>query len=195
MTDTETAIEDRELPRPVAERFRRAFGMDDAPATFGVWADATARTLDRAGFTLDVDAMCLTEESPHKIHVDGDQYHVRCVLDTLLVPFLFETLTVEVCTRSPVSGTDVEVTVTHEDILVVPDSAVMSFGIAADTPPLSERGGPLAAGPELFCPYIVAFADEREYERWDETADAVTTPLTLSEGYGLAGLLADRLPR
>lgn len=183
------------MPDDVATTFEAALGLESRPETVGDWIDATARRLDAAGISFGVEEMCLTDASPHSARIDGQTRHFACVLDTLLLPFVLdEPDEVVVRTHSPVSETVIDVTVTREGITVAPDDAVMSFGIAGDTDSPEDRDGVLANGTVQFCPYIDAFADDAEYERWaDETDEAVTMMLPLEDGFALASALGDRL--
>lgn len=189
-------IDDREMPGHVAEQFELALGLDSRPETLGDWVDVTAERLRSAGISFGVEEMCLTERSAHRARIGEETHYFACALDTLLLPFVIEdAAAVEVRTESPVSETVIDVTVTEDEIEVEPDGAVMSFGIAGDTPPPEERDGVLAFGTANFCPYINAFVDEVEYERWvDETPEAVTMALPLADGFALAGALSARLP-
>lgn len=190
-----TAIDDRELPRDVAEQFRVALGLAAAPATLDDWVDATASRLQDAGVSVGFEELCLTESSRHEARVGDEVRYFACVLDALLLPFVLdEPARVDVRSRSPVSDAVVEATVTRGGVSVDPEGAVASLGVAADVDPAAERGDPLAYGRAAFCPYVNAFPDADEYEAWDEaTPAAVTTSLPLSDGFAIAGALAARL--
>lgn len=188
-------IADRPMPDDVAETFAVALGLASPPATLGDWIDLTAKRLDAAGISFGVEELCLTETSPHRARIDDEAYFFDCVLDTLLLPFVRDDSDeVDVRTRSPVSGTVIEATVTPHRITVDPPDAVMSFGISGDAGPPEECDGVLASGLVQFCPYINAFADRAEYDRWAaETNEAVTMALPLEDGFALASALYDRL--
>lgn len=194
MESTPSSVADREMPADVAERFEIALGLAETPRTLGDWLEATVTRLSAAGVTLGVDQLCLTDASPHRAEIDGETRYFACVLDTLVLPFVLdEPGPVAVRTRSPVTGDPIDVDVTRQGV-AAPADAVMSFGVAADVPPPDERDGVLAFGTAVFCPYINAFATEREYEAWAaETPEAVTMALPLAEGFALAERLARHL--
>lgn len=191
-----STIDEREMPSRVAEQFAVALGLEQQPDTLGDWVDGTAKRLEAAGITFGVDEMCLTDSSPHRAQTDGETRYFACVLDALLLPFLLDDFReVEVRTKSPVSDSATEVRVSETDIVVEPSGAVMSFGIAGDTTPPDSRDGVLGFGTAQFCPYINAFVDEAEYDRWaEETPEAVTMPLPLEDGFELASALRSKLP-
>lgn len=195
MTEHPAAIEDRRLPRHVAEQFEIAFELAYRPETLGDWVEVTANRLDRADISFGLDEMCLTDTSPHRARTGGETLYFACVLDTLLLPFVLECSTpIEIQTRSPVSERRIDVDVSEDAVTVQPGSAVMSFGIARDSAPPGDRGGVLADGTASFCPYFNAFVDESEYEEWVEvTPEAVTMALALEDGFALASALGREL--
>lgn len=194
--DDATPVDDRELPAPLAEQFGVALGVAEPPTTLGEWTDETTRLMDDVGISVGLEEMCTSETSRHEVHLGDEVRHLHCVLDTLLVPFfLDEPTTVDVRSRSPVSGTVIEIQVSRDDIAVHPTGAVMSFGVAADVGPPEDLEVEPALAHERFCPYVNAFADEAEYEEWDAaTPDAVTMPLSLVDGHALARSIARRPP-
>ncbi|NHN46640.1 alkylmercury lyase [Halostella sp. JP-L12] len=197
MTNTPTtAIDDREIDPEVAERFRVAFGFDEAPETFGEFADATADSLAEVNGALGVDHLCLAETSRHEARVGDETYHFACVLDALLLPFVLEgdATTVDVRSESPASDAVVAMTVSREGVSADPESAVVSFGIEADPSPPADRADAFEYGYRAFCPYVNAFPDEAAYEEWAAaTPDAATTPLRAAKAFALAKALAQRL--
>lgn len=184
---------DREIPPDVADTFQTALGLDEPPKTIGEWVAATTQLLDDVGITVGLEDMCTTDTSRHEARFDNEVRHFHCVLDTLLVPFVLdEPTTVDIRSRSPVSDTIIELSVTREDVSVDPESAVMSFGVAADVGPPDDLEASPALAYERFCPYINAFIDEGEYDEWAAaTLDAVTMSLPLTEGFALAQTLTD----
>ena len=195
MDDHRSQIGDRKMPDHVAEQFEVALGLEHRPETLGDWIDVTAERLEEADISFGVEELCLSDASPHRARIGSETRYFACVLDTLLLPFLFEELReLDIHTESPVSDSIIEVRVSNTDITGEPAGAVISFGIAADTAPPEERDGVLAYGTTQFCPYINAFADESEYERWtDDTPEAVTMSLPLEDGFALAASLHSRL--
>lgn len=196
VNDHHTAIDDRPMARHVAEQFATALDLAYRPETLGEWVDLTATRLDRAGVSVGPAEMCLTDTSPHRARMGEETQYFSCVLDTLLVPFVLErSVPIEIRTRSPVSERRIDVEVSEGAVRIQPARAVMSVGIAADTPPPGERGGLLADLTGAVCPYIEAFANRSEYEEWaEETPDAVTMALPVADGFALASALGRELP-
>lgn len=187
---------DREIPPDVADTFRVALGLDEPPKTIGEWAAATTRLFGDVGITVGLEDMCTTDTSKHEARFNNEVRHFHCVLDTLLVPFVLdEPTTVDIRSRSPVSGAIIELSVTREDISVDPESAVMSFGVAADVGPPDDLEASPALAYERFCPYINAFIDETEYGEWAAaTPEAVTMGLPLTDGFVIAQTLTNHSP-
>jgi hypothetical protein len=169
-------------------------GLNEPPATLGEWADAMSQLLKEADIAVGVEEMCTADSTRHEVRIGSDVQYFSCVLDTLLVPFVIdEPEIIDIRSQSPVSGDIIEIQASQDSIEVIPDDAVMSFGVAADVEALSDGGnGPVLAY-DRFCPYVNAFSSEMEYEQWaTETADAVTMGLPLKEGFTLAQTLAQR---
>lgn len=181
---------DRALPPELAERFA-VVGMEPAPTTLGEWVESTRTVLDSADVPTKVEAMCTTDHDRHEATIDGERWHFHCVLDTLLLPFVVDgDGPIEVRSRSPLSGVRIDVTVSREDVVVTPETAVMSFGFAGELDRSSEEPIDASVGYEAFCPYVNAFEDREAYERWaDVTDEAVTIGLTFGEGHALARAL------
>lgn len=138
--------------------------------------------------------MCTSDESRHEARTDGESRHFQCVLDTLLLPFVVDG-EVKARSRSPVSEAVVEIEASQQDVRVDPDDAVMSLGVAVDAAPPQDVSDALPEyGYGALCPYVNAFPDRAEYDRWAESADdAVTMALPLTEGFALADGLLQRL--
>ncbi|MDY6765516.1 MAG: organomercurial lyase [Halobacteria archaeon] len=187
-------VENRDMQQDVAEKFRIVFGMDETPETLGEWADNTVQILKDRGTSVGFEEMCTTGSSRHGVYANGEVQHFRCVLDTLLYPFVLDEEDIEVRSRSPVSDEVIEVSVSQGDVSVEPEGAVMSFGIAAGARSAEEHEDPLEYGYRMYCPYINAFVDEEEYEEWaSNTPDGVTMSVPLREGFELARILGENL--
>lgn len=193
---TEPTIRETELPVALGDRFETVLDAEEPPATYGEWAATTATVLQEADIFFDVEALCTTDESPHRATFgDGEVQYFRCVLDTLLVPLVLDDAEpVAVETKCPVTGEAVELRVTREGVIATPDDAVVSFGIDAEPgEPADLDRHPLQAYGQ-FCPYINAFADRAAYDEWaGATSEAVTTPLSVVEAFELAELLVDEV--
>ncbi len=181
------------MPRPVADQFQVALGLSHRPATLGEWVDLTARRLDAADVEVGIEQLCVTDDAPHRVRLDGETYHFACVLDTVLLPFVIDHPgTVTVRTRSPERGTVIEAEVSTDHVTVDPSGAVMSLGIGRARP--DRENGPLDGADAAVCPYINAFVDEAAYRRWaSEADDAETMAVPFERGFQLAGALADAL--
>lgn len=188
-----------DVPAPLGERLQTAFRLDERPRTFADWVGAMARVVERDGLTLDLDTLCTTDRSPHRAAFDGETRYFRCVLDAMIVPFLFDDVdTVAVRTAGPLSGDAVEIVVDGRAVgvgvkgravEVEPPGALTSFGVADDV----SEPGPDEMGPSLaygrVCPYVRAFPSPGEYETWAGTVDAVTVPVPVEDALELARAL------
>lgn len=189
------SIDGRALPPDLAAKFGTAFGLATPPSTFQELVDALASGVGEAGIDVDVEALCVTEDSAHVAVADGEAYHFACVMDTFLLPALLEVDRVAVTSESPVGEEAVEMTVTPDGVTASPPEAVVSFGVHRDVdPPQGDAFDPEAAYARV-CPYISAFPSRAAYERWAEaTPEAVTIGLPIDRGFELAGLLVETDP-
>lgn len=194
MNDQDATILERELPSDLTDQFAAvgaAVGLERAPKTMGEWVELTTSTLDDADVPTGLEAMCTADRDRHEATFGDRTRRFHCVLDTLLVPFVVDSdEPVEVHSESPQSGETIEIQVSREELAVSPETAVMSFGLATDFGEITGDQIDPTVGYELFCPYVNAFVSREEYERWaDETDEAITIGLSVSEGYELAHAL------
>lgn len=180
-----------QIPSELREELAKTFSLATAPATTEEFAAALPTELVNS-----IDDLCVTESSRHKISVDDKSYHVNCVLDTIILPFLLNTSgDFEITSESPVSGTVIRIngSLGTETIEVTPKEAVMSFGVKRT----SERPDDEEVTPRFvysnFCPYVNAFVSEAEYNQWvAETTDVISTPMSFEDAFDLAqGLIND----
>lgn len=188
-TRPDSTMQDREIPSAVAERLQIVLRLNEPPATLDVVADTVSHIFEAAGTSVEFEELCLTGSSRHEARVGDDVHHFRCVLDTLLLPFVLEEPTeFDIRSRSPVSDAVIEMTVGREGISVEPETAVISFGVAADVePPDSAKEVVSGYGYETFCPYVNAFSSETEYDEWAaETPNAATMMLPVLDAFAFA---------
>ena len=175
------------IPRPMGNRLRTAMGLEDRPDHFGDWVETWVRIADRDGIEMDIDALCTTENSPHKARFNGRTQHYQCVQDPIIVPFMADDIeSVDIETRTPQDGKPVHLTVTRSGITADPDDAVFSFGVAADPDPPSPDGPSPILAYSQFCPYGHAFTSEAEYEAWAAETEAYTMVTSMTEMFELA---------
>lgn len=187
---TDTTYRGPSLPAEMGAAIRRALGLAEAPSSLGDWIDALASVADRDGITLDADALCTTDDSPHRAEFDGRTQHYACAQDPIVLVFLDDAAApVTVETESPVSGEPVRLTVTADGIETDPPGAVLSFGVDADVE-APENGVRPALAYERFCPYGHAFATRAEYERWADGVDAHTIGVPATEALEWARAVA-----
>lgn len=190
-----TANCDTEIPANVGEKLRIAHRLEERPRTLTEWGRAIGEVVRREDIDVELTALCTTEQSPHVARFGGTTQHFACVQDAFIVPAVVTDVeTVEIRTKSPVSGDPIDVTVTGAEIESDPDAAVMSVGVAADIsdPPADADSPAIAYG--KICPYGHAFVSRAEYEQWAETVDAVTMVAPLEDAFQLARAIGNATP-
>lgn len=187
-TTDSTEYSGPEIPTPLGERLERGLGLDDRPETFGDWVEAMLTIAERGDLDVDLDALCTTEESPHRATYGGESQHYQCVLDPIIVPFLADGGRIDVETECPASGRPIEFTVTETSMTVDPATAVLSFGIDADVDAPDGIASPALVYGRI-CPSVNAFATREEYETWAADVDAVTMALSADDALALARAL------
>ena len=185
-TDTE-ANRETDIPVAVGERLQTALRLNERPRTLTEWGEAMGDIVTREDIDVGLNALCTTDQSPHRARFDGTTQHFVCVQDAFIVPYVVNDVeTVEITTESPVSGERIEVTVTDNEVTTDPAEAVMSVGVAADiSEPATDDESPEIAYGKI-CPYGHAFLNREEYKQWADTVDAVTMVAPLEDAFQLA---------
>jgi hypothetical protein len=179
-TSADPGIDEIELPAGLAEVFQRLGDRETPPATLRDGFRIVEETLDRAAIELELADMYQSEPTRHAVHVDDRVEHVPCVMDAMIVALALDERPVEIVSQPPTGGETVEFFVDDGTVTVVPESAVVSFGIAADdaeAADLNDIREILNEDPAVprTCTLINAFPDSDEYERWatDQSSWAV----------------------
>lgn len=162
------------------------FVGEESVDTLGEWVEAVRR--HTGGDAIAVGDLCHAPvRTGHWGELDGKRYDFRCFYDAVVLAALADE-PVDIHTESP-DATVIEArAVGDEELLVMPATAVFSFGIAADPP---GDGDPsvedfYTAG----CPYVKAFPDRDAYEQWAGTVPAHTVAMPLSGATELAAAIA-----
>ena len=192
-TDTE-ANRETDIPVAVGERLQTALQLDERPRTLTEWGEAMGDIVSRENIDVGLNALCTTDQSPHRARFDGTTQRFVCVQDAFIVPYVVSDVeTVEITTESPVSGERIEVTVTDNEVTTDPAEAVMSVGVAADiSEPATDADSPEIAYGKI-CPYGHAFPNREEYEQWADTVDAVTMVAPLEDAFQLARAIGNAI--
>lgn len=192
-TDTESNRE-TDIPVAVGERLQTALRLNERPRTLTEWGEAMGDIVSREDIDVGLNALCTTDQSPHRARFDGTTQHFVCVQDAFIVPYVVSDVEiVEITTESPVSGERIEVTVTDDEVKTDPTEAVMSVGVAADiSEPAADADSPEIAYGKI-CPYGHAFPNREEYEQWAGTVDAVTMVAPLEDAFQLARTIGNAI--
>ncbi|PSP78495.1 alkylmercury lyase [Halobacteriales archaeon QS_1_68_20] len=174
---------DEPLPGDVQATIEEFMGMESAE-TLRDWIDEYRRIT--GGASVDFEDLChAEEETAHWGEMDGETYYFACFYDALLMAEMRGSAT-EIHTESP-EGTVIEAEATGEgDLAVTPEETVVSFGISTEVGP-SPDGPKIAEVYGAVCPYVKAFPDREEYERWADGVPAATVAMPLMEAVDLAG--------
>jgi hypothetical protein len=184
-----SAVTDRQIPGAVGHSLGVLFGVDDPPRTFGEWVeDVRTAAADADWMPPRVRDLCHDADGKHLARTPSQTYRFTCVFDAFVLHVLIdEPVTIE---STVPGGDEVTARVTADGVAADPESAVLSFGAAAD-PDVPEEWSP-AAGYGQTCPYIHAFPTRAAYEAWDEsTPEGVTTAFPLTEARALAVALVE----
>lgn len=189
-SDDATGYHGPAIPKPLGEQLQTVFATDERPRRFGDVVDAVAGFVDRAGVDADLEALCTTDESPHRATFRGGTQHYLCTFDALIVPFITDDVTtVDVETVSPIRERRVTFSVSADGIDADPPDAVLSFGVASDAGDRSTADHGLVVAYRQICPHGKAFASRAEYDEWASTVDAHTTVVSMADALELARAL------
>lgn len=178
-----------QIPPEIGYELSKTFDLDIMPTTTGEFAAAVPTKLVN-----DIDELCTSAPSRHVIHLDGESYYVHCALDALVLPFLLDiSSTFEIASESPISEETIKVHGSLEAIEVVPEEAVMSFGVRRTNKNSDENDITSEFVYRRFCPYTNAFLSKAEYKQWAvETEEATSILLAFDEAFALAQALTAR---
>jgi len=175
-----------EMPEEMKKTLGEFVGKDID--TLNDWVCEVRETTGNGG--IDADDLCHTDEkTPHRGEIDGETYHFLCFYDAVVLSEIADS-PVDIRTESP-EGNVVEAQAGGDGGLeVVPSEAVFSFGVSDDD--LPSYGDPTHEDVySAVCPYVRAFADRQEYERWDRGVDAVTVAAPVEGATELAERLVE----
>jgi hypothetical protein len=176
--DSNSAVQ---IPAPLGDQLQRVQGLADPPRTLTEWGAAIGDIVREEDIEVGLQALCTTDESPHRASFDGRTQHFVCVQDAFIVPAVVDGAdTVAIETESPVSGDPISIEVDGDDVTTDPPDAVMSVGVEANPADDAVAGDARSLSYGMICPYGHAFVDREEYAQWAETVDAHTmvAPLT-----------------
>lgn len=188
-----TSYRQRPLPDELATVLAYAMDTDpdEAPETLeGLLA------LDRQAGVFhpdeqDAEAMLVTGDSRHAVHLAEGPVHTYCVLDAFVLAMLQDE-PVTVVTRPPGGEEAVELVVSDQGAWQAGEAMVVSFGFQASMPQ-DEAAFADASQAEILetthehgCPAMNLFPDREAYEAWARRSEAVTVPLGLAEALALA---------
>lgn len=181
-----TDLDATPIPSELQTHLATTFNLSTEPTTLAAFVAAVL-----PAFTLTAEELCIADASRHEVHIDDDIYYVHCALDTLLLPFCMETAHgFKIRSDSPVSDSVIRIDGSLNGIEVLPEDAVMSFGVARTDE------NPNSIDPDAvhrhFCPYVNAFPSEAEYAYWaTETKDVISIPLAFDSAFALAQALSN----
>lgn len=181
------------LPPEVGQQLGTLLGSSEPFRSVGAWIEATRERLVRErGRVATVADLCTAADGDHRfVAANGDETQAYvCVLDPLAYPFLTNTPgTIRSVTQ--VREAELTVDVTSAGVESTHEDAVVSLGVADDVEPVDELS--VSVVYRQVCGYVHVFADRQEYDEWESDVDAVTTPIPLETGVGIAKSIADSL--
>lgn len=187
----------RTVPDDVGELFRIAYGTETRPGTLGTFVEDVRRSAKGTDlWPIELDNLCLVSGDSRFLLRDGEEtYAFRCVLDVLMAPWLLPDSDgpFEVESTTPDEDATITAELAGTDIDVNPEETVMSLGAARAIAQQPDGGFVPAVAYAQLCTYINAFPNRAAYEAWaEETPEAATMALPLTEGFDLARELVAR---
>lgn len=166
-------LENTAIVPEVAEQFRISLGLEETPETLATWAEATSETLNH-GFRNNIPQRSAAEAFRHKVRVNQDTYYCQGLFEAMVLPFVSKEATeFQIRSRSPLSGSDVEIRATCDSLSVNPEEALTSFGVAENVVTAEYFDVPPDIAYHRFNQYTNVFPDERAYDYWTERTDDV----------------------
>lgn len=146
----ETSVLDAELPEDVRSALGRFLGVETVDS-LGEWASEVRRHVDAD--SISIEELCLTDkQTNHWGIMDGDRYYFVCFYDAVILAVLSDR-PVDIRTESPTGKVIEARAIGSDELTVMPDEAVFSFGIESVNSP-SEEGPTLEEGYTWICPYV-----------------------------------------
>lgn len=176
------------LPGDLQSALERFLGRDSIESLVE-WASEIRQ--HTGGGSISADDLCHTdEETSHWGDVGDERFHFRCFYDAVILAAL-EDRAVDVHTVSP-DGAVVEArAVGTEELVVTPETAVFSLGIAVDAHERSGGAPTLQDSYAAVCPYVKAFPGRDAYKAWADEVPAATAATPLSGATAFARALTD----
>jgi hypothetical protein len=116
------------------------------------------------------NALVAEHPTRHEVRMAGRRLYAHCFLDALMLGYLDARGEAQIRSLSPLDEVSVRVWLSGDVVYVRPPEAVMSFGVGH---------GPFDATQTYLCPYISAFRDREEYERWCAAGRNLHTTIAL----------------
>jgi hypothetical protein len=186
-------LADVSLPPDVAGHLQTLYGTDGPLDDAAAWIEATRTRIDVPdGDRPTVEDLCTSADGAHRFEAaDGDveQAYV-CVLDPLAYPFIAGTPG-RIESTTQVREETVTIDVGADGVSVSHPEAVVSIGVSEYVEPV-DRLAPEVVYRQV-CGYTHLFADQAEYETWDASVEAATTPVSVETGIGVSKAIADAL--
>jgi len=153
--------------------FGISLGLNETPETLARWAEAASETLNH-GFRDNFTQQSATGSFRHEVRINDDTYYCRGLFEALVLLFVHEEVAeFQVHSRSPLSGTSVEIRATRDNLSVNPEDAITSFAVAENVVAAEYFDVPPDIAYMRFNQYTNAFPDQRAYEYWTERTDDV----------------------